>query len=390
MSPDSRSRCDWCDRYFTADTGSTVCGTCLAEHNAILDGFTQWTELGQNVGDGPTWLLSGYLAAGHVTLLSGKPKAGKSTLACAIAEAVDNGETTLFLGRYVGDGPAVYVSEEGPMTLAPKLRASTRSVALTRERIWPKPSWTALVAAAVEKAMEIEAVLLVIDSLAFWACFREGQEKDAGAAQATMDALTAATRAGLGVLLVHHQRKTGGDEGDAVRGSGAILGAVDLSVELERLGDAPTHRRLVAVGRWTTPPVLVIDRDSTGRYRLVGRATGREEAAALGDRERLLAAMPPQDPGATEAELVELLGHPRNVAKPLRQLVASGYVARTGDGKRGSPYRYRVSPPASSSTDGGANGSRFSSTPIGGRERELSFEAAPPASEEKPAEGVGA
>ena len=46
-----------------------------------------------------------------------------------------------------------------------------------------------------------------------------------------MTPLIDATRAGLAVLLVHHQRKAGGEDGDAIRGSSALAGATDANVE---------------------------------------------------------------------------------------------------------------------------------------------------------------
>jgi hypothetical protein len=304
--------------------------------------FRAWAEVRAVAPLAPPWVLGGYIARGLVTMLAGKPKAGKSTLACAIAEAVD-AEVEAFLGREVAGGRVVYVSEEGPATLAAKLPASTGSLALSRDDAWPKPGWPELIAAAVRKAGEIGAVLLVIDALAFWAGFAEGAEKDSGAAQAVMDALGAATGSGLAVLIVHHQRKAGGEEGDAVRGSGAIFGAVDVLIEVERLGEAadPRHRRLVAVGRFpgATPPVLVIEREREC-WRVVGEADTRQGAAALGMRGRVLAALPLGEP-VTETELCELVGtDKRKTGPPLRELVDEGLVERSGAGKRGDPYRY--------------------------------------------------
>jgi len=165
-----------------------------------------------------------------------------------------------------------------------------------------------------------------------------------------------ATRAGLAVLLAHHQRKAGGGEGDAVRDSSAIVGAVDVLVEIERLGDdsPPGHRRLVAVGRWPkTPPVLVVDRDpATGGWRVVGQAASRSEAASLGIRERVLAMMQDEEL-LTEAEIITRVGaDKRKVGPVLRDLVADGFVARSGAGKRGDPYRYgKVSRKVSSEGD---------------------------------------
>ena len=353
--------------------------------------FLSWSEIRDSTPADPESesILSGYIVRGAVTLLSGKPKVGKSTLASAIAEAVD-ADAEDFLGCTVTGGPVVYLSEEGLATLAPKLPPSSRSVALTRDGAWPKPSWPELIEAAVAKATEIGAVLLVVDALAFWASFAEGSEKDSGAAQATMDALGAATAAGLAVLIVHHQRKSGGEDGDAIRGSGALLGSVDASMELERLGGR--HRRLVALGRWPAPPVLVIDHDAeTGGWRVVGRAGSREEAAQLNGDERILAALPDDAPGITEPDLVDVLGvHPREVAKPLRSLHGRGLSVRTGEGKRGDPYRYSKAPPKSSSESGVETVSLSPPPPSRRRRKETTPEEAPvPSGGESNGTGAG-
>ena len=341
-----------------------------AEREALTLGFLSWSEIRNSAPAEPEAesILSGYIVRGATSLLSGKPKVGKSTLASAIAEAVD-ADATDFLGCTVTGGAVVYLSEEGHATLAPKLPDSSRSVALTRDGAWPKPSWAELIEGAVAKATEIGAVLLVVDALAFWASFAEGSEKDSGAAQATMDALGAATTAGLAVLIVHHQRKGGGEDGDAIRGSGAILGAVDVSMELERLGeDSPRHRRLVAVGRWpSTPPVLVMDHDAeTGGWRVVGQVANRQDAAALGLRERVLRALPGTQPGATEAELAGLVGVDKRKLG-LRELLSDGLVDRGGAGKKGDPFTYskapeKVSEKVSSRAD--TNGGEKVSSPL--------------------------
>jgi hypothetical protein len=46
-------------------------------------------------------------------------------------------------------------------------------------------------------------------------------------------------------------------------------------------------------------------------------------------------------PGASEAELVELVGlDKRKLSGPLRELVADGSVERAGAGRKGDPFRY--------------------------------------------------
>jgi hypothetical protein len=311
---------------------------------APMLGFVWAAELREATPDEPDWVFESYLAPGALTIVAGKPKAGKSTLAWAVSEAVA-AQAPSFLGRRVRGGPVVYVSEEGAGTLRHKLPADAPIRILTRDAAYPKPAWRTVVEGAVAEAEHIGAVLIVIDALSFWAGLAEGQEKDSGAMQAVMDVLQAATLDGLAVLLVHHQRKAPGEDGDALRGASSIFSATDLLVEVERLGaDAPgSHRRLVALSRWPAPPVLVVDRDvATGAWLVVGEAADRNESTALGQRERILRAVPIGEPGATEAELAELLElDGRKFGDSLRALVREGMIVRSGRGVRGDPYRYR-------------------------------------------------
>lgn len=323
-----------------------VAGTQLIGDNAEVMPWRWADELTANAPSEPHWVFQGYLSPGTKTMLAGLPKAGKTTLVATLIEAVASGASS-FLDRRVNGGPVLLASEEGDGTLAPKLRElpAGRVRVLSRDSCWPKPSWPKLIADATREALGVGAVLLVIDSVAFWATLEAEREKDAGAAQAIMDVLDEACRAGLAVLLVHHQRKAPGDHGTGIRGSGALAGAADVVIEYERLGgDAPlSQRRLVALSRWPqTPDVLVIDYDrQDGTWRVVGEAEGRSGSDALGIRERLLSAVPKESPGATEDKLATLVGlDKRKIGGPLREMVGEE-VERIGEGKKGDPYRYR-------------------------------------------------
>lgn len=304
-------------------------------------------ELTDAAPEEPEWIFEGYISPGSKTIVAGLAKAGKTTLIAALIEAIAS-DASSFLGRAISGGPVLLASEEGDGTLAPKLRGlpTERVRVLNRDACWPKPSWSALIASATTEAAARGAVLLVIDSMAFWAAFEPERENDAGATQAIMDALDEASRTGLAVLLIHHQRKApGANHGTGVRGSGALTGAVDVVIEFERLGDdAPhTQRRLVALSRWPmTPEVLVIDRDrQDGTWRVVGEAGDRAESEGFGIRERLLSALPIESPGASEEDLVALLDmDKRKLGTPLRLLVKDGLSERHGAGKRGDPYTY--------------------------------------------------
>jgi hypothetical protein len=327
--------------------------------------FVSAAELGHSTSPEPEWILDGYLAEGWLAMLAGKPKAGKSDWTCAFIEAVAGGAAT-FLGRAVNGGPVVYVSEEGAGTLAHKLRPLANVRVMTRDAIWPRPGWLELISGAVEEAVRVGAVLLVIDSLAFWAGFREGQQKDSSAVLVKMARLSEATHAGLAVLLVHHQRKAGGEEGDAVRDSNAFLGSVDVLIELERPDDAnaPDNQRLlVAIGRWpATTPVLQVERHpDDGAWYDVGEARSRTDVKHRSSLARLLGELP--DEWATEPEIAEgATGSKEVLGSLLRELYRDGLIVRTGAGKRGAPYLYKKAPLSPSGAGTGDGGESTTST----------------------------
>lgn len=286
----------------------------------------------------PAWCWNGYVAPGALTLLAGKPKAGKSTLAFALAVAVASCAPS-FLGRGIAGGPVVYVSEEATGTLAHKLEPIPDVRVLTRDAAWPKPSWPELVAGSLEEAERVGAVLLIVDTWPYWSDLPRDAEKDAGAAQAAMRPLLDATRQ-LPVWVNLHQRKGGGEDGESVRGSGAIAGVADVVLELER-GQRATERLLLALSRYpTTPGSLVLDHDRhTGAWRAIveGERSGVRE---LRDRQAILDALSGGDE-LTRAELEEATGSPeRQWHGALDELLRGGEVRKTGAGKKGDPYRF--------------------------------------------------
>lgn len=308
--------------------------------------FQTTAELRASTPVEPEWLWRNYIAAGNLVLLAGKPKAGKSTLAFALTNAIATGAAA-FIGEPIRQTAVVYVSEEGASTLLPKLGPNHAPVhVLTRENAWPKPPWPELVTAAVAHARDTRARLLVIDTAAYWTALPAEREKDAGAVQAAMQPLVEAARAGIATLLVHHARKAGGEDGDAVRGSSGWAGSADTILELERPDDdaaAPGQRLLLALSRYPdTPPALLLDRDAnTGAWGSTGQAASRRDARGATARAILLDALPPDPHGMTRAEIEDETQLPsQRLHAPLKELCDSGQVTRTGAGRKGDPYRY--------------------------------------------------
>ena len=305
--------------------------------------FLSPSELQASVPPEPPWVWNGYIARGAVTVLAGKPKAGKSTLGLALANAVADGRTS-FLGHDIDPGPVVYTSEEGAATLAHKLGTGDLRL-VTRETAWPKPTWPELIAAAVAEAQRVDAALIVIDTFAFWAALGSDAEKDAGSVQAAMEMLVEAARNEIAVLLVVHSRKAGGEDGEAIRGSSALAGAADIIIELERVADGPARqRKVLALSRYpTTPGALVLEHDvNQGEWRLIGEGADRDDARAISDRAALMDALSVEE-GLTRAELEELLETPqRQWHRTLDQLIDTGHVEKSGAGKKGDPHRFKM------------------------------------------------
>jgi hypothetical protein len=303
--------------------------------------FVSAAELRASTPAEPDWVLGGYLAPRALTLLGAKPKAGKSTLAVAITEAVSSGADS-FLGRSVSGAPVVYVSEETADTLAHKLPKTDAVRVLTRDAMWPKPPWHELVAGSVDEAKRIGAVLMVVDTFAYWASLPKEAEKDAGAAQSAMQPLIDAARDGLAVFVPLHQRKGGGEDGEGIRGSGAIAGTADVVLELERVSASPRQRALLALSRYpSTPGSLIIERDpATGAWAAIAEGE-RSDARSISDRQAIVTALGTGT--LTRPELEEATSAPeRQWHVHLDALIGEGKVQRTGAGKKGDPYRFSM------------------------------------------------
>src|SRR5207248_10383132 len=108
---------------------------------------------------------------------------------------------------------------------------------------------------------------------------RGDAENHAGAAQEAIEPLQAAAALrDLAIVVVRHERKGGGDVGDAARGSSAFGGAVDVVVSIRRVdgNDAGRSRVLHSLSRFDeTPDRLVIEWTEDGY-----QALGSEEAVA--------------------------------------------------------------------------------------------------------------
>lgn len=190
----------------------------------------------------PKWLVPGVLTEGSLAAIYGAPESGKSFLAVDMSMAIAGGID--WHGRQVERGGVLYIAAEGAPGLGKRFRAWKMDrcaqgrrfdLHLMRDDLnlaAEKDGGARAFAQAV--ADELGPLrLIVIDTLNQTAAGAdENSAKDMGRYIASMKLLRNTT--GATVVVVHHSGK---DLGKGMRGSSALLGAMDTTVEVERASD---------------------------------------------------------------------------------------------------------------------------------------------------------
>jgi hypothetical protein len=191
------------------------------------------------------YLLRGLVARGELSVWWGPPKAGKSFLTLRLFYGLALGRG--MWGRRATPARVLYVAAEGEGGIGKRLLALADAlgdagaafhyIAQPAQVGEPQQDLEDL----AEAARACSADVIVLDTLA--RTFGAGDENsaaDMGAYVAACDRLRRET--GAHVAIVHHSRKDGSD----IRGSGALFGAVDLSVQiLPPEGPGLPHRAIV-------------------------------------------------------------------------------------------------------------------------------------------------
>ena len=346
---------DWLDRGGTreallakVEATETFISPTHRDEGAGETKFISAADLASRAPEAVPWLVKPWVVLGGITMVSGKAKlAGKTTWTLHLMRAVlEGGE---FLGERATQGPVVYLTEERTSSFVAALRrahlADHRDLMIRKYR--PGGVWMEVVRDAVGEAQRIGARLIVVDTLPVFAGLAGDNENAAGYAREALDPLSGLND--LAVVVNFHDRKSGGDPGDATRGSSAFAGAVDIIADLRRLGGNGQERRreIVAVGRFDDTPDRVIVELSDDGYRLLGDAGAVARKDAKDSIREALAL----DRHMTEKQLAEELGDrvkKTTLGDTLREMLDTEEVARQGEGKKGSPYCYFLSPSAPS------------------------------------------
>jgi hypothetical protein len=305
-------------------------------------------EIAHSTTERPEWIVPGYAARQAITELGGKIKAaGKTTWVTHLVASVLHGLP--FLGVQTVESNVVYLTEQSRGSFREALRRADlldrgdELRVIFRREVAHLP-WPDLMAQVARDALGDGYGLIVVDTLGKLAGIRE--ENDAGSAAAAMVPLQDAAHDGLGVIVCRHERKGGGEVGEAARGSSAFGGDVDIILSLRRPegNQRPTLRELHSLSRYDeTPDRMLIDLTEDG-YALLGDVDSVAIAEAirivsdhLGEQFDL------NESGLSVDELTELSELARStVQRALRQMEREDRITVSGRGVRGNPRKFTL------------------------------------------------
>jgi len=212
------------------------------------------------------WLWEGFIAKGHITLLSALWKAGKTTL---VAELFRNMQDEGSLaGQKTNKCRVLYLSEEREAQWVERREEKKITLPIyvlcnpLKRKLKPE-EWVQWIEKAADYCVANDLSLAVIDTVTTFSSVTD--ENDSSQVNASLLPLNYFREKNIAVLLVHHFRKSGGNEGTASRGSGALMSYVDVIMEFSRLeGDDPNNnqRKLISLSRFDkTPNEVILDYD---------------------------------------------------------------------------------------------------------------------------------
>ena len=282
------------------------------------------------------YILNGYIPKGTLALLIAYMKTGKSTLVYRMIVCIAKGIS--FLERQTEQGGVLILAvEEHQRDVERRLRR----FGMTENdpiyiHIGPVQEHAEALKGIKDFIIEKKILLVVVDSLSrFWNVQDENNNMEV--IRQVSPLLEMARETNAAVLLVHHERKSGGEDGRSIRGGSALFGLVDQAIFLERRpGEVSNKRVLKTLGRYDdSPPELIIELVGDD-YNVLGTPEEFGEVQAV-EKVKTVLTVEPMDVKtiAKEADTTEKLAR-----KALESLKERGEAERTGGGRKGDPYLY--------------------------------------------------
>ncbi len=269
------------------------------------------------------WLVDGLLPAASVSMIVGRPKAGKTILSLNLALSVACG--TRFLGRRCQPGRVGLIQLEDPDVLILKrlktmIKLPPAGLFVSTGKPWDAGLRALLPAFIIEHGL----TLVVIDPLVLW---QPGTKENSAEAMAALlyGLRNSVQDTGCAILIVHHARKAGGDHGEGIRGSTAILGAVDVAIILHKREEGKAHLETKSRFGEVEDKAIELDAESlTWEYR------GSVQDARRSEQTSQILDLLEVENGLPATEIQERLGiPPRTLYRVLAYLEEGGVLTCT-------------------------------------------------------------
>ena len=286
-----------------------------------------------------SWLLADKLPAGGLSVLSAKPKVGKSTFARCLALAVATGDP--FLDCPTTKGPVIYLALEEKRGEVRRHFADLGATGEEEIYIHAASAPQEAVLELCQLTKRIRPVLIVIDPLFKFVRIRN-EKAYAEVCTAIEPLLTLARESGAHVLLSHHSGKMErADATDSILGSTAIFGGVDSAIILKK---ADRYRTVQSCQRYGVDwAELVLNFDPAERSLSLGVERSEAETGRIGEAitAYLAGCEEPQTRVQIEAHVE---GKTQRKRAALKALCSTGRVSESGAGAKGDPLRYALIP----------------------------------------------
>ena len=188
----------------------------------------------------------GVIIAGWSHLLAAFPKVGKTTLMTAI------------IRDWLKSHSVLYLTEESEQLWHNRLR----SLGLRSDQL----EFITTLGVEPERLMEYAAGcphdIVVVDTLRTFAGIQD-ESDNAEMGRKAMAWVGAVNRpSGKTLIMLHHERKGGGEHGEGISGGHALFGSVDMAIELKRDGEEKSRRIVETHGRLYEPVEMVVEWDN--------------------------------------------------------------------------------------------------------------------------------
>ncbi len=309
--------------------------------------FKSVQDIIEECGDGPDWIAHGFIARDWLTDLVGPAKrSGKTTLVMYLVRCILDG--CPFLDYLTTKTNVVYLTEQASSVVEAIKKAGlderNEGLRILQWKDARDRSWSELVEDVVQHAKNVDAGLIIVDTLNRFAGLKGEEENNAGAVAEVMAVLMgAAQKHNVAMLSIRHANKEG-----KARGSTQFDYDVDALFELQPYGGNENMRVLEGIGRSDEiPSKLTIELGPEGYSNLGSGDSVRFKMAVRAIKEVVSTDAKNPTPGPA---LIDTVREEYGVAeKTARRALAwlcdqDDDIVRTGEGKRGSPYTYYVPP----------------------------------------------